>query len=201
MKLGNKLLELRNKKGLTEEEVAKKLGVTKQTVIKWEKGEKTLEFDQIMPICELYGIKSDELLKESVEESEFFDTSENRIKRTRGIVFGIFMFFIALAFIIMAGALNINDDINIGIFILLVGVGVSSIVYSTVLYKVSRQKRKSSSYKIIDELLGLITLVVYLFVSFLTSAWHITWLIWIVYIIIMKVVKLVFTIKGVDYEE
>lgn len=61
--LGERLFELRKKKNLSQEEVAEKLNVTRQTVSKWETNQSTPDFDKIVPLCELYEISADELLK------------------------------------------------------------------------------------------------------------------------------------------
>ena len=45
MDLGNKLLTLRKQKGLSQEEVADNLGVSRQTVSKWETDQSTPDFD------------------------------------------------------------------------------------------------------------------------------------------------------------
>ena len=56
MSLGEKLLSLRKKKGLSQEEVADLLHVTRQTVSKWETDQSTPDFDKVVPICKLYDI-------------------------------------------------------------------------------------------------------------------------------------------------
>ena len=62
MTLGNRLYEMRKAKGLSQENVADVLGVTRQTVSKWETDQSTPDFDKIIPLCELYGISTEELL-------------------------------------------------------------------------------------------------------------------------------------------
>jgi len=62
MKIEDKLLKLRKEKGLSQEEVADRLNVSRQTISKWETGQSTPDFDKIIPICELYEISCDELL-------------------------------------------------------------------------------------------------------------------------------------------
>ena len=62
MNLGNKLLELRKQKGLSQEDVAFELNVTRQTISKWETNQTTPDFDKIAPLCKLYEISTDELL-------------------------------------------------------------------------------------------------------------------------------------------
>ena len=62
MSLGHRLIELRKEKKLSQEEVAGKLNVTRQTVSKWETDQSTPDFDKILPLCELYGISTEELI-------------------------------------------------------------------------------------------------------------------------------------------
>ena len=62
MNFGEKLYELRKEKNLSQEEVAEKLNVTRQTVSKWETNQSTPDFDKILPLCELFGISSEYLL-------------------------------------------------------------------------------------------------------------------------------------------
>ena len=62
MNLGERLYELRKAKGLSQESVADILGVTRQTVSKWETNQTTPDFDKILPLCKLYEITTDELL-------------------------------------------------------------------------------------------------------------------------------------------
>ena len=57
MNIGEKLFELRKKKNLSQEEVADKLNVTRQTVSKWETNQSTPDFDKIVPLCELFEIR------------------------------------------------------------------------------------------------------------------------------------------------
>ena len=68
--LGEKLLDLRKSKGLSQEEVADKLGVTRQTVSMWETDHSTPYFDKIAPLCKLYDISADELLTGVIIEKE-----------------------------------------------------------------------------------------------------------------------------------
>lgn len=62
MTLGNRLYEMRKAKGLSQENVADILGVTRQTVSKWETDQTTPDFDKILPICQLYNITTEQLL-------------------------------------------------------------------------------------------------------------------------------------------
>lgn len=48
MEFGNRLYELRKQKGLSQEELANRLDVTRQTVSKWELGDSTPDMDSVM---------------------------------------------------------------------------------------------------------------------------------------------------------
>ncbi len=71
MKINEKIYSLRKEHHLSQEELADKIGVSRQTVSKWELGESCPDFDKIVPLCEVFGITSDELLtdKKTQEES------------------------------------------------------------------------------------------------------------------------------------
>lgn len=70
MNIGEKLFELRKSRNLTQDDVAEKLEVTRQTVSKWETNQSTPDFDKIVPLCELYGITPNELLTEEKQKQE-----------------------------------------------------------------------------------------------------------------------------------
>lgn len=202
MKLGERLLELRKEKHLSQEEVADRLNVTRQTVSKWETDQSVPDFDKIVPICELFGITTNELLtgeKPKIDIS-MEDTKElYRKKKALGLCLGILGYFISIAILVLfIAGLNIDPIISVSIFLSLCGVSTFLIIYSCIAYgkKVEEKKEKTTLVKQIDEILSILTVLVYLGVSFITGAWHITWLIWIVYALISEIIKLIFMLKG-----
>lgn len=62
MNLGNNLFKARKKSGLSQEEVAEKLGVSRQTISKWETNETLPDIQQAKRMSILYGISLDELI-------------------------------------------------------------------------------------------------------------------------------------------
>lgn len=67
----NRLYELRKKQGLSQEELAEKLGVSRQAVSKWERGEASPDTDNLIALAKIYGLSLDELIfgeKETKEE-------------------------------------------------------------------------------------------------------------------------------------
>jgi len=208
MNIGQRLLELRKQKQLSQEEVAEKLNVTRQTISKWETEQSTPDFDKIIPLCELYGITADELLTGIKEENDKknIQTLDEKIinkKRANGIGIGILLYFISVIWIMIAiPVLMIDPILASAIFLLIIGIATYLIVYTSIIYKKTKtEKEEKTIIKEIDNILSLIILIIYLLISFMTMAWHITWLIWIVYALIMEIIKLVFSLKEDDEDE
>ena len=61
MNLGNKILELRKKENLSQEQLAEKINVTRQTISKWELNETTPDIKQAKELSKLFKISLDEL--------------------------------------------------------------------------------------------------------------------------------------------
>lgn len=63
MEFHQRLQDLRKKRGMTQELLAEKLGVTRQTISKWERGESTPDFEYLIKISEWFQVPTDYLLK------------------------------------------------------------------------------------------------------------------------------------------
>lgn len=70
MSLGNSLFHARKKRGLSQEAVAEKLGVSRQTISKWETGETLPDIRQSKHLAVLYGLTLDELIEFDLEVQE-----------------------------------------------------------------------------------------------------------------------------------
>lgn len=68
MKLSDNLKSIRKKYNLSQEQLAEKLGVSRQAVSKWESGQSYPEMDKVLLICKLFDYNIDELMNESVKE-------------------------------------------------------------------------------------------------------------------------------------
>ena len=69
-KLGNTLYELRKKAGLSQEELAEKLNVSRQAVSKWECGESLPDTEKLIAISKFYSVSLDELVGNELIKSE-----------------------------------------------------------------------------------------------------------------------------------
>lgn len=210
MNLGEKLLKLRKLKGLSQEEAADKLNVTRQTISKWETNQSTPDFDKLIPICKLYEIGAEELLtgnKKEIknEKKEDILDKTNKRKYALGISLGVFIYFISVVWIMITiPVMELNPIVSSAVFLIICGLATFVIVYSSMVYKKKEVKYESKEEKLqknINEILSILFTIIYFAISFITMAWHISWIIWVVYALVTQIVKLVFMLKGDNDEK
>lgn len=120
MEFHNKLYNLRKQKGLSQEELANRLNVSRQTISKWEVGDSTPDMEKLIAISDMFDISLDELVMdkvpvrkdESLSKSEIVGELKDKIlsdeskKRTKkwikiaGIFLGIIVFIDIVSMII-----------------------------------------------------------------------------------------------------
>ena len=76
MILADRILQLRQSRGWSQEELAEKLHVSRQSISKWETGASVPEIGKILEIARLFGITTDSLLVEEAEAESSFQDSE-----------------------------------------------------------------------------------------------------------------------------
>lgn len=86
MTIGEKINILRTKSGLSQETFAKKLGVSRQSVSKWEKGEASPDLQRLIAISELFSVTVDSLVKEDISVEEDRENKENKEAATPSTV-------------------------------------------------------------------------------------------------------------------
>lgn len=70
LETANRLYELRKKNNLSQEELAEKLGVSRQAVSKWERSEASPDTDNLIALAKIYGLSLDELIYGEKEEKK-----------------------------------------------------------------------------------------------------------------------------------
>ena len=68
MIIADKIVSLRKRAGWSQEELAEKLGVTRQSVSKWEGAQSVPDMDKVVSMSRLFGVTTDYLLKDELEE-------------------------------------------------------------------------------------------------------------------------------------
>ena len=214
MTLGERLCKLRKEKGLSQEDAADKINVTRQTISKWELDQSLPDFDKIIPICKLYGITSDELLNGTKEKDNDYEEGINsklaieiRTKRAKIISVSLILFVLSIIWVVAIEELfsSSSEALIVGGFFMLIILGVTNLIIGFA--SLPRIEKKNTSEccsesckknHTIDSIIALTFLIIYLIVSFITGAWHITWIIWIIFALVKQIVHLILGIEKGD---
>ena len=68
MNLSDNLKRIRKENNLSQEQLADKLGVSRQSVSKWESGQAYPEMDKVLQLCQLFNLNIDELLNQNIKD-------------------------------------------------------------------------------------------------------------------------------------
>lgn len=107
MKFNEKLIMLRKQHDFSQEQVAEKLKVARQTISKWELGETTPEMEKLIMISELYNVTLDELMKEENEGKVVNDPNNTNSQKLAGMTIkilkglGIFMLIVVILYVFL----------------------------------------------------------------------------------------------------
>ena len=102
MEIGNKIQELRKKNSMSQEELAEKIGVARQTISKWELGETSPDLKQAKELSKIFKISLDELTNNDIKEVLIEKTSNT--EQLAGLILKLIKFFVIftiVAFILL----------------------------------------------------------------------------------------------------
>ena len=122
--LGMKISSLRKEKGMTQLELAEKMGVTDKAVSKWERDLSYPDINSIPKLAEIFGVSVDELMQVKTETKE--NISKNKID---GIVDTILK-GIGVAMGIAVTVLSILGELEANVAFVMLGIGLASISIS-----------------------------------------------------------------------
>ena len=167
IEIANRLQKLRKENGYSQEELADKLGISRQAVSKWERAESSPDTDNLIILARLYNMSLDELLYDNETDDEIrertIDKEENNKKDSLSITDDE-----GQTLKIENGhlkALNANGE------------------------EVKFDKKKAAILSVIDGSIALLTLTAYLLWSFLANAWYVSWVLWILMPAIMSIAE------------
>ena len=117
MDLGNKIMTLRKKNNLSQEDLAEKVGVTRQTISKWELEETTPDINQAKKLSMIFNVSLDELVNndvnsiliEKVSNTERLAGIIIKILKVSGILLILFI-ALMLTLLIMFNFKRFNND-------------------------------------------------------------------------------------------
>ena len=82
MILADKIIDLRKKNGWSQEELAEQLGVSRQSISKWESAQSVPDMNRILALSELFGVSTDYLLKDALTPEQSAPKSGEALPET-----------------------------------------------------------------------------------------------------------------------
>ncbi|MBQ6538782.1 MAG: helix-turn-helix transcriptional regulator [Bacilli bacterium] len=98
MEIGKKIMELRKKNGFSQEELADKVGVTRQTISKWELGETSPDLKQAKELSKIFKVSLDELVDNDIENILIEKTSNT--EKLAGLILKLLRFLIVFIIVL-----------------------------------------------------------------------------------------------------
>lgn len=175
-KFGEYIVLLRNEKGLTQQELAKMLRVTKKAVSKWERGQRFPDIQLVESLASALGVSIIEIMKsEKIDDQSILsqDVSEaitdiidvaslQKQKEIRNVLISSILVSVAIMSVLLIGLVPIEAFLLMCMPIIMFGVGVYLIIIS-----IQRKRRKQKFLVIL--VLGLLVLL-YPILAFLFMA-------------------------------
>lgn len=131
MKIGDKLKNARLKKSMTQEEVAEKLFVSRQSISNWENNKTYPDIGNVIALSDLYQISLDELLKGSDNFMKHLEESTDIVESNKKLIFIIVIALVAM--IVMALFTEFLPEKVFLISIFSLAVIVTGLVYSEII--------------------------------------------------------------------
>ena len=122
MEFNEKLLELRKQKGLTQEELAASVYVSRTAISKWESGRGYPNIDSLKAIAKLFGVTMDDLLSGDELLTIAETDNKQKEKHVRDLVFGLLDVGTAMFFFLPFFGQKANGDIQAVSLLSLVGI-------------------------------------------------------------------------------
>ncbi len=85
MILADKIISQRKKNGWSQEELAQAVGVSRQAVSKWEGAQSVPDLDKVLRLAQLFGVSTDFLLKDELEEAEYTAAPQEDAPQVRSV--------------------------------------------------------------------------------------------------------------------
>ncbi len=179
IQLGSNLAELRKKNGYSQEALAEKLGISRQAVSKWERGESTPDTDTLIELASLYGTSLDMLVGNKNSEEETPKQGKKKTEKQKNsdaiypglsaklLKFPLPVFIIAL-YILLGFAFSLWHPMWI-LFLL-----IPTYYHFAIGAKAKTKKGLLLMLPVIE-----LALILFLILGFAVSAWKYAWILFI----------------------
>ena len=96
MTFSDKLIALRKKAGWSQEELAERLNVSRQSVSKWESAQSMPDIDKILQLSSLFSVTTDCLLKDMQAEPEYTEDDTSPLPRIKALTAAYWLVVVAI---------------------------------------------------------------------------------------------------------
>lgn len=170
MIFADKLTQLRKKAGWSQEELAEQMNVTRQSVSKWEGAQSVPDLEKILRLSELFGVSTDYLLKDEIEDVECYTSSNEasvlrrvsmeeanaflsvKVKTSKSIAFATFLCIVSPVCLLLLGAMSevpeygLKENVagGIGMIILIILITIAAAIFIS-------SGRKTAAYDYLEK--------------------------------------------------
>ena len=128
MSLGENLQFLRKKNDITQEQLAEKLEVSRQSVSKWESDTTYPEMEKLIQLCQMFHLTMDDLIQKDisslyVEDKSHYDNHMNQYSKMISLGVGLILFGISLAAFLQG--IGINEELSGAVFFIFLVIAVA----------------------------------------------------------------------------
>ena len=158
IEIANRLQKLRKENGYSQEELADKLGISRQAVSKWERAESSPDTDNLIVLARLYNVSLDDLLSDTESDQEIRDRVVDKRLDDED-----------------KSAISLTDDEGQTLKI----IDGHMHCYKKDGTEVKFNKKRTIVVSIIDGVIALLTLIGFLVWGMMFDGWDISWTLWV----------------------
>jgi transcriptional regulator with XRE-family HTH domain len=133
MSFAENLQYYRKNKEITQEQLAEEMGVSRQTISKWEAGTSYPEMEKILQLCQFFGCSMDLLLRGDAQEYVTEDAAgydRHMNKFSRNVVTGIAIIMLGITLEVLLSAIHFDDNLASAVMLLFIIPGILILVVS-----------------------------------------------------------------------
>ncbi len=213
MTLGVKIQNLRKQRGMSQEQLAEAVGVSRQAVSKWEAEQSIPDIDKIILICDYFGVTTDYILRNEEisntettqstntnENEEKEENIENKKKSTLLLAVAVMLYILCVVPVIL-----IQNLFGVVLMFVIIAVATGIIIFRSIFSsnnergeEEENQKSENPILKAVKSCVWAVAVIVYFVISFSSGAWYITWLVFPITGAITDVIEACFDLKDGD---
>lgn len=135
MDLGKKIIEMRKKAKLSQEQLAEKLDVTRQTISNWENSKFYPDIDALVKISKCFNISLDDLLSYDNKVLQYLKDSTDVVKSNKKLLYAILLNILIIILFIIIG-ITANESISIIVMVFTISIISFSYLFYQIIKKI-----------------------------------------------------------------